>query len=64
MEINRKHSVELRQEIDSSKMEIHKIEVHIEETLREIGAVKRTCDNKENEISAQLNNNQEITHKN
>ena len=34
LEINRKNILELRQEGDSVKMEIHKTNVHIEEVVR------------------------------
>jgi len=39
--------LELRQENDAVKMEIHRSNVQIEESLREIGGLKRTCENKE-----------------
>lgn len=64
MEINRKNILELRTEIDSVRMQIHKSTVQIEEVIREISNLKRTCENKENEISALLSNHQDLNSKN
>jgi len=47
VDINRKNIAELRAEIDSIKMQIHKCSVQIEDILRDTAGVKRTCDNRE-----------------
>jgi hypothetical protein len=43
LEINRKNILELRQESDSVRMETHKTQVNIDEVLRDVAALKRTC---------------------
>lgn len=58
MEINRKSITELRAEVDNLKLQIHKSTVSIEEVLRDINNIKRTCENRENEIAALLASNQ------
>lgn len=50
--------------MDSLKLQIHKSSVSIEEVLRDINNIKRTCENRENEIAALLASNQEINSKN
>ena len=41
--MNRNNIVEIRLEIDSLKMQIHKSSVAIEEILRDISGIKRVC---------------------
>jgi len=54
VDINRKNIAELRAEIDSIKMQIHKCSVQIEDILRDTAGVRRTCDNREAEIASQM----------
>ena len=46
MDINKKAIGDLRTEIDSLKMQIHKVNTQIEETARENNTLKRMCDNR------------------
>jgi peptidoglycan hydrolase CwlO-like protein len=46
MDINKKAIGDLRTEIDSLKMQIHKVNSQIEETGRENNTLKRMCDNR------------------
>jgi hypothetical protein len=48
IEMNRKTIVELRLEIDSIRMQIHKYGTNTEEIFRDIAGVKRVCENREN----------------
>ncbi len=48
MEINKKNISELRNEIDSLKIQIHKVSVQIDDTIRENATLKRMCENREN----------------
>ena len=59
-DINRTTITQLRNEIDGLKIQIHKCSVQIDDTMREIGNLKRVLDNRENEISAQISYNQEL----
>lgn len=60
MDINKKAIGDLRSEIDSLKMQIHKVNTQIEETARENNTLKRMCDNREFEISTLMNSNREL----
>lgn len=62
--MNRKTIVELRLEIDSIRMQIHKYGTNTEEIFRDIAGVKRVCENRENEIATLLTSNQEMNGKN
>lgn len=64
MDINRKNIAELRTEIDSIKMQIHKCSVQIEDILRDTDGIKRMCANREAEIASQMAANQELDAKN
>ena len=64
MDINRKNIGELRVEIDSIKMQIHRCSVQIEDILRDTDGVKRMCANREAEIASQMASNQELDAKN
>lgn len=41
-------------------MQIHKVSVQIEDTLRENSTLKRMCENREQEISSLMTSNREI----
>ena len=43
MEINKKNISELRNEIDALKIQIHKVSVQIDDTIRENSTLKRMC---------------------
>lgn len=58
--MSKKNLTELRSDVDSLKMQIHKINVQIDDTVRENTTLKRMCDNREAEISALMNSNREI----
>lgn len=45
-------------------MQIHKCSVQIEDILRDTSGIKRMCDNREAEISAQIASNQDLDAKN
>ena len=60
MDINKKAINDLRSEIDSLKMQIHKVNTQIEETQRENNTLKRMCDNREFEINSLMNSNREL----
>jgi peptidoglycan hydrolase CwlO-like protein len=47
MDINKKAIGDLRTEIDSLKMQVHKVNAQIEDTQRENNTLKRMCDNRE-----------------
>ena len=64
IELNRKAIAELRAEIDSLKMQIHKNSVQIEDILRESAGIKRMCDNRDSEIASHMAANREIEAKN
>ena len=64
MEINKKNISELRNEIDNLKIQIHKVSVQIDDTIRENATLKRMCDNRENEIESLMSSNREIEKKN
>lgn len=64
IDLNRKNIGDLRTEIDSLKMQIHKCSVQIEDNLRECAGLKRACDNRESEIASLLANNQDLDSKN
>jgi hypothetical protein len=64
MEINKKNISELRNEIDSLKIQIHKVSVQIDDTIRENATLKRMCENRENEIENLMTSNREIEKKN
>jgi peptidoglycan hydrolase CwlO-like protein len=60
IEISKKNLAELRNDVDTLKMQIHKVSVQIDDTLRENGTLKRMCDNRETEIAALIASNREI----
>ena len=60
MDINKKNITELRNEVDSLKIQIHKASVQIDDTIRENATLKRMCENRENEISSLMASNREI----
>ena len=64
MEINRKNILELRTEADSLRMHSHKAAVQIEEALRDIASLKRTCETRQTEIAALVAAGQEMNSKN
>ena len=45
-------------------METHRTQVHIDEILRDVAVLKRTCENKESEISGLMGSNQDMNAKN
>jgi hypothetical protein len=63
-DINRKNIADLRGEIDSLKIQIHKCSVHIEDRLRESQGIKRQVDNRESEIASIMTGNQDLESKN
>ena len=60
MDINKKAIGDLRSEIDNLKIQIHKVSLQVEDTLRENSTLKRMCDNRELEITSLLNGNREL----
>ena len=60
MDINKKAIGDLRTEIDSLKMQIHKVNAQIEDTQRENNTLKRMCDNRDFEINSLVNSNREL----
>lgn len=48
LDIGRKSIVELRAETDNLKMQIHKASVAMEEVLRDITGLKRSCESRDN----------------
>lgn len=58
--MSKKNLTELRNDVDSLKMQIHKVTVQIDDTVRENTTLKRMCDNREAEISALMASNREI----
>lgn len=48
LDIGRKSIVELRSETDNLKMQIHKASVAMEEVLRDITGLKRSCESRDN----------------
>jgi hypothetical protein len=51
---------DLRSEIDNLKIQIHKVSIQVEDTIRENGTLKRMCENREAEITSLINANREI----
>lgn len=60
IEISKKNLADLRGDVDGLKMQIHKVSVQIDDTVRENGTLKRMCDNRETEIAALIASNREI----
>lgn len=60
MEISKKNLNQLRNDVDGLKMQIHKVSVQIDDTVRENSTLKRMCDNREAEIAALMTSNREI----
>ena len=60
MEVNKKAIGDLRGEIDSLKMQIHKVNAQIEDAGRENNTLKRMCDNREHEIATLANSHREL----
>lgn len=60
MDINKKTILDMRADVDSLKVQIHKATVEVEETLRENTTLKRMCDNRATEISALMAGNREL----
>ena len=58
--MSKKNLTELRSDVDHLKMQIHKVNVQVEDTIRENTTLKRMCDNREAEISALMASNREI----
>jgi hypothetical protein len=55
---------DLRTDVDALKMQIHQVNVQIDETVRENSTLKRMCDNREAEMSALLAANRELERNN
>lgn len=55
--MSKKNLAELRNDVDSLKMQIHKVTVQIDDTVRENTTLKRMCDNRETEISTLMASN-------
>lgn len=60
MDINKKTIGDLRAEIDNLKIQIHKVNLQVEDTLRENATLKRMCENREVEITSLVNGNREL----
>jgi len=60
MDINKKAIGDLRAEIDNLKIQIHKVNLQVEDTLRENSTLKRMCENRELEITSLVNGNREL----
>ncbi len=60
MDINKKAIGDLRAEIDNLKIQIHKVNLQVEDTLRENATLKRMCENRELEITSLVNGNREL----
>jgi peptidoglycan hydrolase CwlO-like protein len=60
MDINKKAVCDLRTEIDTLKMHIHKVSAQIEDSNRENNTLKRMCDNREFEINSLINSNRDL----
>lgn len=58
--MSKKNLNELRSDVDTLKMQIHKVTVQIDDTVRENTTLKRMCDNREAEISSLMQSNREI----
>ena len=58
--MSKKNLTELRTDVDTLKMQIHKVTVQIDDTVRENTTLKRMCDNREAKISAVMATNREI----
>lgn len=54
----------MRNDVDNLKMQIHKVSVQIDDTVRENSTLKRMCDNRESEINALMTSNREIERNN
>jgi predicted RNase H-like nuclease (RuvC/YqgF family) len=59
-DINKKAITDLRGEIDNLKIQIHKVNLQIEDTLRENNTLKRMCENREAEITSLVTANREL----
>lgn len=59
-DINKKAITDLRSEIDNLKIQIHKVNLQIEDTLRENNTLKRMCENRETEITSLVTANREL----
>jgi hypothetical protein len=47
----------MRSEVDNLKMQIHKVTVQIDDTVRENSTLKRMCENRESEIASMMASN-------
>lgn len=60
MDINKKTILDMRADIDSLKLQIHKASVEVEDTMRENSTLKRMCDNRATEISSLMASKREL----
>lgn len=60
IDINKKNVTDLRGDVDSLKLQIHKISVQIDDVMRENATMKRMCDNREGEIASLMSSNREV----
>ena len=50
----------LRSDVDDLKMQIHKVSIQIEDTVRENSTLKKMCDNRSAEITELITSNREM----
>lgn len=60
MDINKKAVSDLRGQIDNLKMQIHKVNLQIEDVIRENTTLKRMCENRQTEITSLINANRQL----
>lgn len=58
--MSKQNLVRLRSDVDELKMQIHKVSVQIEDTVRENSTLKKMCDNRSCEITELITSNREM----
>ena len=51
LDMSKQNLNRLRSEVDELKMQIHKVSIQIEDTVRENSTLKKMCDNRSAEIT-------------
>lgn len=60
IDINKKNVSDLRNDVDSLKLQIHKVTVQIDDVMRENVTVKRMCDNRQGQIASLMSSNRQV----
>lgn len=64
MEMSKQNLSRLRNEVDDLKMQIHKVNIQIDDTARENSTLKKMCENRSAEITELMTSNREMENNN